>query len=112
MSSVRPGISIIRVANIRHSKTSKYLFLHREIQGFSVSYFRHCYVGGVTRAPCTLIHNIKEEVSVMEDTSRKVIRNLDSVLWVEKRCTVGCTGKTIDDTGIEDVRKIYTHPSP
>ena len=96
----------------RHYKNSKELFSHRKIQGFSISSFRHCDVGGVTRPPCILIHNIKESGSVQEETSRKVIRKLYAVLRVGEQCYVGCTVPTIYDTGMEDVREISTHPSP
>ena len=112
LSSDRPGISILGVANIIHFRTTKYLLSYSEIQGFSVSSFRHCDVGGVTRAPCILIHNIKESGSVREEVYRRAIKDLDAMLQVQERRAVRCTGPTTNDAGIEDVREISTHPSP
>ena len=111
LRSVRPGISILGVVTGRHSKISKDLLLHSAIKGFYVSPFCHCDVGGVTRAPYILSHNINEEGSVREDISRKVIRKLDAVVRVQEQCAVGCTVLISDETGIEDVREISTHPS-
>ena len=62
----------------------KDLFLHSEIQGFSMYSFRHCDVVGVTRSPCILINNIKEAVSVREETYRKVIRLRSDAPWDAK----------------------------
>ena len=100
MSSARPGISIIGVTNGRHSKIYKELLLNSAIQGFSVSSLRHYDVGGVTRSPYILIHNIKESGSVREEVYRKLIRKMYAVVQVEDRCAVGCTGSTSDDTVI------------
>ena len=55
----------------RHSKVSKDILSLNLNQGFSVSSFRHCGVGGVTRTPCILIHNIKEAGSLREGLSEK-----------------------------------------
>ena len=37
---------------------------------------------------------------------------LPTVVRVEEKFSVGCTGPTSNDAGIEGVRDIYTHPSP
>ena len=50
--------------------------------GFYVSSFRHCDVGGVTRASYILINNIKESSSLRGEVSVKVIRKLDAVVQV------------------------------
>ena len=50
--------------------------------------FSHCDVGGVRRAHCFLLHHIKEEVSVQEGLSGKVIRNIYKAVQVEEQCTV------------------------
>ena len=42
----------------------------------------------------------------------KVISKIDAVVRVKEKYSVGCTGPTSDDTGMDDVRDIYTHPSP
>ena len=49
-----------------------------------MSSFHHSDVGGVTRYPYTLIYNIKEVVSVIEETYGEVIGKLDAVLQVEE----------------------------
>ena len=91
--SVRPGLSIFGVATRRHPKMSRELLLHSVTQGFSVSSFLHYDVGGVTRSPCILIHNIKKACSVREGLSGKVIRKMDMVVRLEEQCAMGCKGK-------------------
>ena len=63
---------------------SKDLLSHSTIQGLSVSSLCHCDVGGVTREPFILIHNIKEAGSVREEIYGKLIINLDVVVRVEE----------------------------
>ena len=61
--------------------------------------FCHCDVGGVTRAPCIFINNIKEVGSVREGLSGKVIRKKDAVVQVKELCAVGCTKPTRNESG-------------
>ena len=100
MSSARPELSILGVATGRHSKVYKDLLSHNVIQGFSMSSLRHRDVGGVTRDPYILIHNIKESGSLVEGLSGKVIRKLYMVVRGEERCGLGCTVTTSDESGM------------
>ena len=87
----RPGLSILGVKTGRHSKISKDLLSYSTISGFYVSSFCHFGVGEVTRSPFIIIHNIKEEVSVREKLSGKVIRKLYNIVPVEEKYVMGRT---------------------
>ena len=109
--SARPDLSIPEVEIGRQSRVSKDLPSHNATQGLYVSSFRHCDVGGFTISPWIFIHNINEAGSVREGLSGKVISKIDAVVLVEERCAVGYTWPTRDDSGMEEVGDISTHPS-
>ena len=50
-------IHILGVASGRHSKGSKMLRDYPLTRNISVSYFRHCDIGGVTKCACILAYN-------------------------------------------------------
>ena len=58
--------SIMGVALDRHSKRYKTLRNYPSSSTISVSSFRHCALGGVTKCPCVLVNNIPSSGLVQE----------------------------------------------
>ena len=61
--------------------------LTREI---SVSSFRHCDIGGVTKCACVLVHNIQSSLFYLEELNVKVRRKFDSIMRVNERFLEVC----------------------
>ena len=57
---------ILGVATGRHYKGSKMLRNYPLTRKISVSSFRHCYIGGVKKCACFLVHNIVSSGSFQE----------------------------------------------
>ena len=81
----RPNLRCIGVASGRRSSLESKLRKHHP--GLNFGSFSHSSIGGVTKGGYVLVYNLLPVSSVKKELTRKVSRNLESVIKPDLRCS-------------------------